>query len=145
MDVFTLVVTIIGSLISIVVDVYFIILYTHKEEPMFKPISIFCKLVILLALLQVQLQPLLMLFDVYSGRFGGANLGVMWIAIFFTILANIAFLKPLASSLYEADEDDPCWKIALWTCIEVIITMGVFAVFLCVGWVFWGKIYLPVT
>ncbi len=30
MDVLTLVVTIIGSLISLVVDIYFIILYTHK-------------------------------------------------------------------------------------------------------------------
>lgn len=30
MDILTLVITIIGSLISLVVDIYFIILYTHK-------------------------------------------------------------------------------------------------------------------
>jgi hypothetical protein len=30
MDVLTLVITIIGSIISLVVDIYFIILYTHK-------------------------------------------------------------------------------------------------------------------
>lgn len=30
MDVLTLVVTIIGSIISLLVDIYFIILYTHK-------------------------------------------------------------------------------------------------------------------
>lgn len=65
--------------------------------------------------------------------------------VYFSILVNIAFFKPLASSLYEADEDDPCWKTVLWSFIEVIITIGVFGVLLGVGWIFWAKSYMPVT
>jgi hypothetical protein len=73
------------------------------------------------------------------------NFSVIWFAIYFSILGTISFIKPLASSLYEADEDDPCWKIALWSIIEVIITIGVFATLLGLGWLFWGKVYIPVT
>lgn len=69
----------------------------------------------------------------------------MWFALYFSILANIAFLKPLASSLYEADEDDPCWKTVLWTIVEVVITMAVFGMFLGLGWLFWGKVYINVS
>lgn len=110
---------------------------------MFKPISIFCKFIILITLLQVELQPLFLLFDVSSSRTSGSNFTILWFAVYFSILANIAFLKPIASSLYEADEEDPCWKIILWTIVEVIITMGVFGVFLGIGWLFWGKVYIP--
>lgn len=111
---------------------------------MFRPLSVICKLLILITLLQVELQPLFLLFDVTSNRTGDMNFTPLWFAIYFSILANIAFLKPLASSLYEADEDDPCWKIALWSIVEVVITMGVFGAFLGLGWLFWGKIYIPV-
>lgn len=85
-----------------------------------------------------------MLFDVNSGRTTSTNFTMLWFAIYFSILANIAFLKPLFSSLYEADEDDPCWKIVLWAIVETIITMGVFGAFLGLGWLFWGKVYIPV-
>jgi len=40
------------------------------------------------------------LFDVNSSRHSGANFMMLWFAIYFSILVNIAFLKPLASSLY---------------------------------------------
>lgn len=86
-----------------------------------------------------------LLFDVNSSRVSGTNFTILWFVVYFSILVNVAFLKPLASSLYEADEDDPCWKIVLWSLIEVIITMGVFGVFLGVGWIFWAKAYLPIT
>ena len=57
----------------------------------------------------------------------------------------VGFLKPLATSLYESDEDDPCWKRVIWTLVELVITMAVFGVFLGVGWLFWGTVSLPVT
>lgn len=110
---------------------------------MCKPLSVICKILILITLLQVELQPLFLLFDVNSSRNSGSNFTILWFAVYFSILANIAFLKPIASSLYEADEEDSCWKIVLWTIVEVIITMAVFGVFLGIGWLFWGKVFIP--
>ena len=68
MDVFMLIVTILGGVLSIIVDLYFLIIYIHKDEPKKQPISIFCMIIIVFSLLQVQMQPLFLLFDVISSR-----------------------------------------------------------------------------
>ena len=95
-----LVATIIASIISVLVDIYLIIIYTHKDEPICNFVSIFCRIMILLSLIQVQLQPLFLLYDAMSSQVGGEDLSMLWIVIYFSILVNIAFLKPIASSLY---------------------------------------------
>ena len=77
----------------------------------------FCRVLVLLSLLQVQLQPLFLLYDAMNSQVGGPDISMLWIVIYFSIFTNLAFLKPLATSLYESDEDDPCWKRALWTII----------------------------
>lgn len=112
-----LVATIIASVVSLLVDLYLIVIYAHRDEPICNPISMFCRILILLSLLQVQLQPLFLLYDAMNSQVGGPDISMFWIVIYFTILVNIAFLKPLATSLYEADEEDPCWKKTLWTII----------------------------
>lgn len=144
MDVFMLVVTIIGAVLSLLIDLYLLVIYMHRDEQKLRPISIFCMIVIVITLLQVQLQPLFLLFDVISSRSSGTVFTYLWVGVYFSILANLAFLKPLASSLYEADEEDGCCTRSAWTVVEVIITIAGFGVFLGVGWLFWGKIYLPV-
>lgn len=77
----------------------------------------FCRILILLSLLQAQIQPIFLIFDALISQTGGPELSVLWIIVYFSILAVIAFLKPLGTSLYESDEDDPCWKRILWTLV----------------------------
>ena len=101
-------------------------------------------IIIVFTLLQVQLQPLFLLFDVLSSRQNGTDFTTLWIVVYFTIFANLAFLKPLATSLYESDEEDSCFKRVCWTVVEVIITMVCFGTFLGIGWLFWGKVYIPI-
>ena len=69
---------------------------------------------------------------------------VLWAVIYFSILVNIAFLKPFATSLYETDEEETCCKKVIWIIIEVIISVAVFGVFVGVGWVLWGYIFIPI-
>ena len=53
MNVFMLVVSIVGLIICVIVDIYIMALYSHKEESNFSPITIFCKVLIILTLFQV--------------------------------------------------------------------------------------------
>jgi len=68
----------------------------------------------------------------------------LWLAIYFSLLINLGFLKPIATSLYERDHDDPCWKSALWINIEIIISLGIFGMFIIFSWTFWGDVQVPI-
>jgi hypothetical protein len=84
------------------------------------------------------MQPLFLIVDVVNSRTSSTDLTLFWVILYFSILVNIAFIKPLFTSLYESDEDDPCWKTTLWVIVEVLISMAVFGVFVGMGWLFWG-------
>ena len=139
-----LIITIIGGILSLLIDLYLLIFYIHKDEDKLRPINILAMIVIVITLLQVQLQLLFLLFDVLSSRQNSTDFTNLWIVVYFSIFVNIAFLKPLASSLYESDEDDSCFKRVAWTVVEVVIAMAVFGTFLGIGWLFWGVVYLPI-
>lgn len=64
--------------------------------------------------------------------------------LYISLTANLAVIKPIATSLYERDHDDPCWKSTLWIFIEILISAGIFGLFLGVSWSFWGSIKMPV-
>lgn len=100
MNVFMLVVSIVGSIICVIVDIYIMALYSHQEESNFSPITIFCKVLIILTLFQVQLQFVLLLFDVENSRQESTDFTVLWAIVYSTIYANIALLKPIATSTY---------------------------------------------
>ena len=55
-----------------------------------------------------------MLVDVLNSRTSTTDLTLFWIILYFSILGNLAFVKPLFTSIYESDEDDPLWKRILW-------------------------------
>ena len=92
----------------------------------------------MITLLQIEFQPLFMLVDVINSRSSTTDLTMFWIVLYFSILVNLGFIKPLLTSLYESDEDDPLWKQILWIIAEVIISVVVFGVMLGVGWVVFG-------
>lgn len=55
-------------------------------------------------------------------------------------MANLAVLKPIATSLYERDHDESCLKSVVWTIVEIVISLFVVGLFLIIGWTFWGTI-----
>ncbi len=65
--------------------------------------------------------------------------------MYFSILVNLGFVKPLLTSLYESDEDDPLWKRIVWIIVEIFISVIVFGVMLGVGWVVFGYLTMDYT
>lgn len=114
MDVFLLIVTIIVCIIFVLVNVYVIAIYKHKEESLFNVKNILCLCLIMITLIQIEFQPLFMLVDVLNSRTSTTNLTLFWTILDFSILGNLAFVKPLLTSIYESDEDDPLWKRMFW-------------------------------
>lgn len=91
---------IIATLLFFIIDVYIMVFYTHRDEPIFSAVSIFCKVLIVLTLLQTQLQPLILILDVASSRNSDSDLTTLWLVLYFSLLCNLAFLKPIANFLY---------------------------------------------
>ena len=89
-------------------------IYSHKDEPNTSVVNIYCKILIMLTLLQTQFQPFFLIVDVVNGRNSSDDLTVFWLILYISLMVNLAVLKPIATSLYERDHDDPCWKSALW-------------------------------
>lgn len=135
---------VVTSLLFLLVDFYILVFYSHRDEPTFSVVSIFCKVLIVLTLLQTQFQPFFLILDVANSRSNGSDLTTLWLILYLSLLVNLAFLKPIATSLYERDHEDPCWKVTLWTAFEIIVSLGVFGLFFGVGWAFWGDIAMPV-
>lgn len=144
MDAFLIIVAIVACGMFLLVDLYLLAIYSHKEETNLSAANIFCKVLIMLTLLQMQLQPLFLVVDVVNSRTSTTDLTLFWVVLYFSILINIAFLKPLATSIYERDHDHPCWKSTLWIIAEVCITILVFGCFVGIGWLFWGNVSITV-
>ena len=137
-------VAVIASVLFLIVDIYILVFYAHKDEPNLSAVSIFCKVLILITLLQTEFQPLFLILDVASSRSSDTDLTIFWLVLYFSLLANLAIFKPIATSLYERDHDDPCWKVLIWAVFEILVSMGVFGLFFGIAWAFWGDIAMPV-
>lgn len=53
MEVYLIIVTIVVSILFVVVDIYLMAIYSHKEETNTSKVNIFCKLLIIITLLQI--------------------------------------------------------------------------------------------
>jgi hypothetical protein len=132
------VVAIIASALFLLVDFYILVFYAHREESKCSAVGVLCKVLIVLTLLQTQFQPFFLVLDVANSRGADSDLTTFWLALYFSLLLNLALLKPIATSLYERDHDDPCWKVTLWTFFEIMLSLGIFGLFFGVAWAFWG-------
>lgn len=137
-------VAVIASALFLLVDFYILVFYSHREESNRSAVSVLCKVLIVLTLLQAQFQPFFLVLDVANSRGTDSDLTTLWLALYFSLLVNLALLKPIATSLYERDHEDPCWKVVLWTLFEIFVSLGVFGLFFGVAWAFWGDIAMPV-
>ena len=144
MEVFLIIVAIVVSALFLLVDLYIMVLYSNKDEPNTSVVNIFCKVLIMLTLLQTQFQPFFLIIDVANSRTVGNDLTTFWLILYITLMANLAVLKPIATSLYERDYDDPCWKSAVWIFFEIIISVSVIGLFIGIGWTFWSTVKIPV-
>ena len=54
----------------------------------------------MLTLLQTQFQPFFLIIDVANSRSSGDDLTLFWLVLYLTLMANLAVLKPIATSLY---------------------------------------------
>lgn len=88
------------SLLFLLVDFYILVFYSHRDEPTFSVVSIFCKILILITLLQTQFQPFFLVLDVANSRSSDSDLTTLWLVLYLSLLVNLALLKPIATSLY---------------------------------------------
>ena len=102
-EAFLIVVAVIASVLFLIVDIYILVFYTHKDESNLSAVSIFCKVLILIILLQTELQPFFLILDVASSRSADTDLTTFWLVLYFSLLANLSVFKPIATSLYERD------------------------------------------
>lgn len=144
MEVYLIIVAAIISILFLLVDLYVMAIYSHKDEPNTSVVNILCKILIIITLLQTQFQPFFLIFDVVNSRTSTENLTPLWLTIYISLVVNLALLKPIVTSLYERDHDDPCWKSTVWIIFEIFISAGVFGLFLGISWTFWGSIKIPV-
>lgn len=144
MEVYLIIVTVIVSILFVVVDIYLMAIYSHKEENNASKVNIFCKILIILTLLLIEFQPYFLILDVANSRSDDTDFMSLWLAIYLSLLINLGFLKPIATSLYQRDHDDSCIKSCVWINIEIIISLGVFGMFIVISWVFWGDIHVPI-
>ena len=105
------------SVLFLLVDLYLMAFYSHKEESNLSVVNLLCKFLIVFTLLQTQFQPFFLILDVANSRTSSNDFTALWLILYCSLIVNLAVLKPIATSLYERDHDDPCWKIALWTII----------------------------
>lgn len=68
MEVYLIIVAIIVSILFLLVDLYVMAIYSHKEEPNTSFVNIFCKILIIITLLQTQFQPFFLILDVANSR-----------------------------------------------------------------------------
>ena len=117
MEVFLIIIAVIISILFLIVDLYVMAIYSHNEEPNTSIVNVLCKILIVLTLIQTQLQPFFLILDVANSRTSSDDLTTFWLVLYISLLINLAILKPIATSLYERDHDDPCWKSTLWIII----------------------------
>lgn len=117
MEVYLIIVAVIISILFLLVDLYVMAIYSHKEEPNTSVVNILCKILIILTLLQTQFQPFFLIFDVINSRTSSENLTPLWLTLYISLVINLALVKPIVTSLYERDHDDPCWKSTIWIII----------------------------
>ena len=63
-----IIVAIVACALFLLVDLYLLAFYIHKDEPNFSAVSILCKILIILTLIQTELQPLFLIVDVVNSR-----------------------------------------------------------------------------
>jgi|JI6StandDraft_1071083.scaffolds.fasta_scaffold1752091_1 hypothetical protein len=68
MEVYLIIVAVITSVLFLLVDLYVMAIYSHKEEPNTSFVNIICKILIIITLLQTQFQPFFLILDVVNGR-----------------------------------------------------------------------------
>lgn len=88
------------ALLLILVDVYLMAFYSHRDETNLSAVNLFCKFLIVLTLFQSQCQPFFLIFDVVNSRTSAEDLTLLWLVLYLSLLANLAVLKPIATSLY---------------------------------------------
>jgi hypothetical protein len=57
----------------------------------------------MITLIQIEFQPLFMIVDALNSRSSTTDLTLFWIILYFSILGNLAIVKPLLTSIYESD------------------------------------------
>ena len=144
MDAFLIIMAIVVSILFLLADLYIMAIYSHKEEPNASCVNIYCKILIVLTLLQTQFQPFFLIIDVVNGRESSDDLTVFWLILYISLMINLAVLKPIATSLYERDHDDSCCKNVLWIIVEIFISVMVVTIFIVIAWSFWGTAQINV-
>ena len=144
MEPFLIIVAVIVSILFLLVDLYVMAIYSHKDDPIVSVVNIFCKVLIVLTLVQTQFQPFFLIIDVANSRTSNDDLTTYWLILYISLMVNLAVLRPIATSLYERDYDEPCWKSAVWIMVEIIVSVFVIGLFIIIGWNFWGTIKIYV-
>jgi len=145
MDIFLIILCVVVAILLCVINVYVMAYYSHSDDQNTCTV-VFCKVVVVLTLLQCQSQQLLLLLDASNSRGSGAgfNMTLIWEIFYLAVWSNLAFLLPLAIFLYESDDEkSACERIATTIC-EVIITVGVVCVLTFVSWVYLQGASIPI-
>lgn len=118
MDIFLMILCIVVAGLLCLINVYVMAYYSHSDDKNTCTV-VFCKVVVVLTLLQSQSQELLLMLDASNSRgYGsGFNMTVMWEIFYLAVWCNLGFLLPLSVFLYETDdEQSACKRIATTIC-----------------------------
>ena len=110
-DVMTLIMIILMSIILLVTNVYILVYFSHPDDKE-SIIGWVLKIIVILGLTLAWCQVLMVPLDVSNNRTfgGGINMKLFWFIIFTISLIYVLVIFPISSSLYETQDD--------WTCCE---------------------------
>ena len=110
-DVMTLIMIILMSIILLVTNVYILVYFSHPDDKE-SIIGWVLKVIVILGLTLAWCQVLMVPLDVSNNRTfgGGINMKLFWFIIFTISLIYVLVIFPISSSLYETQDD--------WTCCE---------------------------
>ena len=110
-DVMTLIMIILMSIILLITNVYILVYFSHPDDKE-SIIGWVLKIIVILGLTLAWCQVLMVPLDVSNNRTfgGGIDMKLFWFIIFTISLIYILVIFPISSSLYETQDD--------WTCCE---------------------------
>lgn len=143
MDIFSIVIISIFSILIIISSIYLYSYYSHPDEE----IGIVTKTLVFISMCLCFSNTLLILIDLSNIKDGGIGLDMktMWYVFYISTLIFIVIILPILSTYNELDEDIPFSKKISQTFLRTIIFQIIFLVLFSINYIYLNKANVPIT